>query len=483
MGRDSALRGAGRMVSVRNELERWVDDHRDEIITETQAILRIPSVEDKGTAGPGKPFGKAIANALQHTLRLCDRLGMHTENFGGYAGHAEFGEGDEIAAMLGHLDVVPAGSGWKYDPWGATIADGWIYGRGTADDKGPTYAALFGAKAVLDLSREKGVRLSRRIRLIFGCDEESGWQCMAHYFGAAGQPKPTVAFTPDAYFPLIYAEKGSFTAIIERDVFHAPGPPVVLTAFESGLRANMVPDEARATLGGVTERVTAAEAALQSIPGITVERNGILSVHAAGKAAHGSRPEKGENAGVKLMNALVAANVLSLPETEWLTDLARRGAPDGSEVGIAGKDEVTGPLTCNLGVMEYANGVVRATFNVRYPATWDGEETIGKFRASVEATGWRVAEYHHTPPLYVPKDREPVKTLLRVYREHTGDMQDPLTIGGRTYATSVAPVGVAFGAALPGEPDVAHQADERFSVERLILCAKIYAHALYEMAK
>lgn len=468
---------------MKEALEQWVDDHRDEIIAETQAILRIPSVEDKATAGEGRPFGKPIANALVHTLTLCERLGMKTEDFGGYAGHAEFGEGEEIAAMLGHLDVVPTGSGWTYDPWGATIADGWIYGRGTADDKGPTYAALFGAKAVLDLTREQNIRLSRRIRLIFGCDEESGWQCMDHYFGPAAQPKPTVAFTPDAYFPLIYAEKGSFTAVIERDVFSAPGSPVIISALESGLRANMVPDEATATLTGVPDRLTAAENAFRAMPGVTVERNGFLTVHAAGRAAHGSRPERGENAGVKLMNALIAAQVLSKPELDWLTDLTGRGAPDGSTVGIGGRDEVTGPLTCNLGVMEYRNGVARATFNVRYPATWDGEETMEKFRASVEATGWRIAEKNHTPPLYVPVDQEPVKTLLRVYREHTGDTREPLTIGGRTYATSVAPVGVAFGAAIPGEPDVAHQADERFSVERLILCAKIYAHALYELAK
>jgi succinyl-diaminopimelate desuccinylase len=468
---------------VKEALEKWVDDHRDEIIAETRAILRIPSVEDKATVGNGRPFGKPIGDALRHTLTLCERLGMKTEDFGGYAGHAEFGEGEEIAAMLGHLDVVPTGSGWTYDPWGATIADGWIYGRGTADDKGPTYAALFGAKAVLDLTREQNIRLSRRIRLIFGCDEESGWQCMAHYFGPAAQPKPTVAFTPDAYFPLIYAEKGSFTIVIERDVFSAPGPPVLISAFESGLRANMVPDEATATLTGVPDRLTAAENAFRAMPGVTVERNGVLTVHAAGKAAHGSRPERGENAGVKLMNALIAAQVLSKPELDWLTDLAGRGAPDGSTVGIGGRDEVTGPLTCNLGIMEYRNGVARATFNVRYPATWDGDKTIEKFRTSVEATGWRIAEKNHTPPLYVPTDKEPVKTLLRVYREHTGDNREPLTIGGRTYATSVAPVGVAFGAALPGEPDVAHQADERFSVERLILCAKIYAHALYELAK
>ncbi|MDC6663049.1 M20/M25/M40 family metallo-hydrolase, partial [Leclercia adecarboxylata] len=142
------------------------------------------------------------------TLALCASLGMRTENFSGYAGHAEFGPEDapEMVAMLGHLDVVPVGSEWTREPFGAEIEGDWLYARGASDDKGPTYAALFGAKAVLD----SGLPLTRRIRLIFGCDEESGWECMRHYFEVAKQAKPDLAFTPDAGFPLCYAEKGSF---------------------------------------------------------------------------------------------------------------------------------------------------------------------------------------------------------------------------------------------------------------------------------
>lgn len=457
---------------MKSELEAWVESHREEIIQEAQAILRIPSVEEKSTVGPNAPFGRPIANALEHTLNLCERLGMRTENFGGYAGHAEFGEGEQYIGMLGHLDVVPVGSAWTKDPWGATIEDGWLYARGSADDKGPTYAALFGAKAVLDLAREKGITLSRRIRLIFGCDEESGWQCMAHYFGAAGQPMPQYAFTPDATFPVVYAEKGSFTAVVEKSITEA-----VLVSLHSGLRSNMVPDEAEATLALPTS-------ALAHLPEITVtESENVVIASAKGKSAHGARPFLGINAAVKLMEALTTLDTLPEEHRDWMSDLIERAATDGSGVGIAGKDEITTPLTLNMGILHYENGIARVTFNIRYPATWNGEETIQTFTDSLAETGWSVAELNHTPALYVPPDAEPVNTLLRVYREHTGDMQEPRTMGGRTYATSVAPVGVAFGAGLPDDKEVAHQADERFPVERLILAAKIYAHALYELAK
>lgn len=473
---------------MREQLDAWVDAHRNEIISETQAILQIPSVEDPATAKPGIPFGQAIGDALRHTLNVCERAGMKTEDFEGYAGHAEFGEGEEIVAMLGHLDVVPPGTGWTTGPWEADIRDGWLFARGASDDKGPTYAALFGARAVLETTQNAGVKLSRRIRLIFGCDEESGWQCMAHYFGPAGQPKPNLAFTPDADFPLVYAEKGSFTAVVRKIIPHTPNAPLYIASFMSGLRPNMVPESAEAMLHGDAGTLELAAHVLAEMPGVSVEPNdNALIVRATGKSAHGATPEMGDNAAAKLCRALTnqtsALDDLSASDAEWTRDLARRVAPDGSGVGIAGSDDVTGPLTSNLGVVTCENGTVRATFNIRYPATWDGDDVTGRFRNSLSETGWEIETLSHTPPLYVPPDQEPVQTLLRVYREQTGDLRPPVTMGGRTYATSVAPVGVAFGPSMPGDPEVAHQKDERIAIERLIGCAKIYAQALYELAK
>ncbi|RYG79195.1 MAG: dipeptidase PepV, partial [Alphaproteobacteria bacterium] len=115
---------------MRELLEQWIDAHTGEFLETTQAVLRIPSVKDDATAdtSANAPFGKAIADSLEYTLSVCDKQGFATENFAGYAGHASFGTGTEIAAMLGHLDVVPVGKGWVYDPWSATLADGEIWG-------------------------------------------------------------------------------------------------------------------------------------------------------------------------------------------------------------------------------------------------------------------------------------------------------------------------------------------------------------------
>ena len=440
------------MSFVKKFFEDWADSHYTEIIAGTQAVLRIPSVKDEATADKeaGAPFGKPCAEALAYTLSLCEQMGMRVQNFEGYVGHAEFGPVDapEYVAMLGHLDVVPAGSDWTFDPWGATIDDEKIYGRGTSDDKGPTYAALFGAKALMN----SGKPLTHRVRLIFGCDEESGWECMTHYFGVAGQKKPKLAFTPDAYFPLVYAEKGSFTIVATRELTDNS----TIASFMSGLRPNMVPDRAIATLKSGEE------------------------VSTTGKSAHASTPEEGVNAAVLLAEALASQ---CPSDATWLKDLARRARTDGSENGVGVSDDITGPLTSNLGIVACDGKTVSLTFNIRYPATLSGEELIATMINSLGETGWSATVTNTMDPLYVPQEEEPVKSLLRVYREHTGDMREPLTMGGRTYATAVQPIGVAFGAIVPGEPELAHQANENIPVDRLLQCVALYGHALYEMAK
>ena len=104
------------------------------MITTLQELLAIPSVE-ADPAGPDAPFGREIARALEYVLAWGERHGFTTKNLSGYAGHLEYGTGDELVGVLVHLDVVPAGEGWRYPPFSGTVADGKIYGRGANDDK------------------------------------------------------------------------------------------------------------------------------------------------------------------------------------------------------------------------------------------------------------------------------------------------------------------------------------------------------------
>src|ERR1041385_5268287 len=194
-------------------LHAWVDSHRDEIIESLRGVLRIPSKEEPRSA-PNAPYGAPVREALDYTLDLCGKLGFMVKDLDGHAGHAEFGSGPEMVAALGHLDIVPEGEGWNHPPFAAEIDNGFIYARGASDDKGPTYAALFGAKALMD----SGLPLKRRVRIIFGCDEESGFGCVKHYWEVAKEERPLLAFTPDCCFPMIYAEKGIANLILERKI-------------------------------------------------------------------------------------------------------------------------------------------------------------------------------------------------------------------------------------------------------------------------
>ena len=80
----------------------------EELLKSLQELLAIESMARRDQE---KPFGNGVAQALDYTLFLCQRMGFHTKNADGLYGYAEIGEGAEIIGCLGHLDVVPAGDG------------------------------------------------------------------------------------------------------------------------------------------------------------------------------------------------------------------------------------------------------------------------------------------------------------------------------------------------------------------------------------
>ena len=191
------------------------------------------------------PFGKETADCLQHFLSLASSMGFATKNYDNYVGEVIFGEGEPFA-LLAHLDVVPAGSGWTYPPFGGVINDdvskggvtGYkVWGRGAMDDKGPAVCLLYALKALKD----EGFIPNRQFHLILGCNEESGWKCIEHYNKVATMPEE--GFTPDANFPVIYAEKG-----ILHFTTHFPVNEAPMSALNAGERVNMVCDNATAIL-------------------------------------------------------------------------------------------------------------------------------------------------------------------------------------------------------------------------------------------
>lgn len=461
--------------------DKWIEDHREEIIAKTQGILRIDSVGTSAIS-PERPFGQGCADALDYVLNLGREIGFAVKNVDGYAGHIEYGEGDDYIAVLAHLDVVPVGTGWTHPPFGAEIHEGKIYARGAIDDKGPGMAGLFALQAV----KEAGLPLGKKVRVIFGLDEESDWRCMDHYFKQ--EPKPIGGFTPDAEFPLIYAEKGimAFDLDKKRELEKADAA-VVVRHFSAGQRINMVPDGCRVVLDVndnsvdvVAGRLREEALATGILADVDVEDRTII-LNVQGVSAHASMPHTGVNAIVQ------AAKLLGVLDTadKDLWEFIAENDTAGERIGIALECGATGPLTANLAIASIDMEHVKLSYDVRFPVDRTIEELHEMIREKVGKEGFTVDHSVHGSnllPHYVPKDSEIVQTLLRVYREATGDHSEPLTIGGGTYARAI-PNAVAFGALFPGQEELAHQKDENWAVEDLIRCTKIFAKAIYELAK
>ena len=227
--------------------QELIEKNKEEMIRDLQGAIRCPSVEAKND-GSGYPFGQGVQDCLEYTLGVCEKLGFATTNLDNYVGWCEFGEGEEMVAVLGHLDVVPEGEGWSIPPYEGRVENGRIYGRGTMDDKGPTYAALYGLKAIKD----SGLPIKRRVRVIFGLNEETGSADMKYYAEHCGE-YPVVGFTPDAEYPVINGEKGLIIETYGCTLEQNPGAAITLKKMEGGDAANIVPGWARAELACAPE--------------------------------------------------------------------------------------------------------------------------------------------------------------------------------------------------------------------------------------
>lgn len=150
------------------ELRACVDALKPQLLSTLRQNIQIPSVQ--GETEDGAPYGASVRDSLVHVLDTARKLGFRTENMDGHLGWCEYGEGDEMVAVLGHLDVVPAGDGWSCAPSAENCGAGKSGAEAPPDDKGPAIASLFALAAL----RDSGLPIRRRIRILFGCNEEAG---------------------------------------------------------------------------------------------------------------------------------------------------------------------------------------------------------------------------------------------------------------------------------------------------------------------
>ena len=446
---------------------------KPQLLTCLQENLQIPSVQ--GDAEDGAPYGIEVRRSLEHVLSIAEKLGFRTVNVDGHLGWCEYGEGEEMVAVLGHLDVVPAGDGWSFDPWGGEIRDDRIWGRGTMDDKGPSIAALFALAAL----RDSRLPIQRRIRLLFGCNEETGSADVKYYLAHGGEV-PVMGLTPDGEYPVINGEKGIINVTYSK-TYQQTGE-LKLLSIHGGTAPNVVPAAACAKLS--CSRELAERIAKLNAPKIrdTATDYGVF-VEAEGVSAHGSTPGLGENAIGRLMLALDTLPFLGeMADTIHFLAATLGMESNGKSAGIYLNDDVSGELTLNWGTLTADEKKMSMKINYRYPVTKTYEDCAPQFNEKFAAAGFTKDAEVHKAKLYIPEDSQLVQTLLKVYREHTGLEGAPKCIGGGTYA-KMLPNTLAFGPIFPGDEVREHKPDEFIEIPKLIKNAQIIAAAMYEMAK
>ena len=433
---------------------------KEDFLASLKLLISYPTVLNENENGT--PFGQAIQDVLEKTLEICQGLGFKTYlDPKGYYGYAEIGQGKELLAVLCHLDVVPSGdeADWKTPPFEAIVKDGYIFGRGVQDDKGPSMAALYAVKALLD----SGVVFQKRVRFIFGTDEETLWRCMGRYNEL--EETATLGFAPDSSFPLTYAEKGLLQVKL-----HGPGSDFL--QLEAGEAFNVVPAKA-SYQGAFLEKVIAGLRAAGFDYEETADEVTVLGV-----PKHAKDAAQGVNAIVRL------AKVLQLlaphPALSFIADAVGEDAT-GSRLFGSILDEPSGSLSFNIAGLTITPERSEIRIDLRIPVLADKEDLVRILSKKAADYQLTYEEFDYLAPLYVPKNSELVSTLMGIYQEKTGDNSPAMSSGGATFARTM-PNCVAFGALFPGAEQTEHQANERAKLDDLYKAMDIYAETIRRLA-
>ena len=470
------------------------------MLNDLKEIIAINSVEAPRSAIDA-PFGQEVRNALDWFLNKCSSYGLKVGENHGYYGWAEYGEsGAPIIGIPVHLDIVPVGEGWASDPLSLRIEDGKAYGRGTSDDKGPAVAVIWALKKI----REEKIKLRHRIRIIAGCNEETGSACLKKY--ASEDEIPVMSFVPDSEFPVTNSEKGILHLLASTTMDEGFGSSV--SSISASERINVVPSSATVTIKrdsvAYNFMLEHSEGALTSdifrVPAVALriietsakpedfsltETDEGVTITALGVAGHASTPETADNALWKIFAFLRAV----LPESETakaiFENFCRRDALQ--KINAYSFDEESGESTISFDMVQVVDNKLNLYFDLRLPICAVAEEVENAIGSAIAQTApsceVTVERLRFNENLFVPASSPLIKTLLSVYAKATGEVDPkPLQTGGGTYAREL-PNAVAFGPTFKGRETNIHNVDENIPVEDLFKLVDIYYDTILELDK
>lgn len=463
----------------REKIDAYIDAHTQEMLDDICELCRINS--EKMPYEEGMPYGPGAAECLEAALDMAEGYGFDVVDYDGYVGCVDMNELPRQLDILAHLDVVPAGEGWEVtEPFKPVVKDGRLYGRGTADDKGPAVAALYAMRAI----KELGIPLKKNVRLIMGTDEECGSSDIDHYYRV--EKEAPMTFSPDAAYPVTNTEKGRLPGHFTAE-FEASEALPRLVSLNAGTKINVVPGKAIATVEGFEADVLKAaakeveeETGVQFQFAYTEEHCAITAV---GAGAHASTPQEGINAITGLLTLLTRLPFAPCAQVEMLKKvlaLMPHGDVNGTALGIDMEDELSGRLTIAFSMLAVDSTSMDGQFDSRCPVCATEETVLHVIKGAMAGAGITLLNDSMIPPHHVDGDSAFVKTLLKAYEDYTGLKGECQATGGGTYVHHLKN-GVAFGAAMPDTDNHMHGADEFAVVDELVMSAKIFAQVIVEL--
>ena len=142
-------------MDIKQSIIAWAEAHEREYLADLKELIAIDSA--RADALPGMPYGKNCADVLAKAQEILAKHGFASVNHDNYVITADLNEGETELGVLAHLDIVPTGDGWQRPPLDMQEDETKIYGRGTADDKGPALAAFYAMRALKELNVPKGI--------------------------------------------------------------------------------------------------------------------------------------------------------------------------------------------------------------------------------------------------------------------------------------------------------------------------------------
>ena len=435
------------------------------LLENLKKFVAINSVYDEESVSKTDPFGKGVSSALTFIANLAEQDGFKVNNYANKVVEIISGEGKNIT-ILAHADVVPEGTGWDQDPFAVVDHGDRLTGRGVADDKGPLLAAYYAMKAV----RDNHLQGDYQVRFIVGGNEERGSAGVEYYFHTLKKSQPDLGFSPDAEYPLIFAEKGIINFEVKKKLTLKH-----VHSIHGGVANNSVIERCEVVLDYDHEFVKYLDDHKYNV---TCEREeNLLKVIFHGKAAHGSTPEQGFNAGMAAIDALAKY----FTNKDLLQLNAAYSNLQGYGLEAFGTSEEMGHNTLNVGLINWEGKELSLIVNFRYVDTVKGDDM--KYTIKEHSKPFTVNFLGESKMLFYPKESVLIQTLLKAYQDETGDLKSqPKAIGGGTYAKEADNV-VAFGAEFPGWNSKMHSVGEQIKKADLFKSISIYANAIVALGK